>query len=53
MEGCRKRGIPLVTTLGGGYGDPIESTVLAHANTFRVAYQTFGPHQANAEVLPL
>ncbi|HYG99010.1 MAG TPA: histone deacetylase [Terriglobales bacterium] len=28
--------VPLVVTLGGGYGDPIEATALAHANTFKV-----------------
>jgi acetoin utilization deacetylase AcuC-like enzyme len=31
------RPIPLVITLGGGYGDPIERTAEAHANTFRQA----------------
>ena len=31
------RAIPLVITLGGGYGDPIERTAEAHANTFRQA----------------
>jgi acetoin utilization deacetylase AcuC-like enzyme len=31
------RAIPLVITLGGGYGDPIKSTAEAHANTFRQA----------------
>jgi acetoin utilization deacetylase AcuC-like enzyme len=30
-------GIPIVVTLGGGYCDPIERTVEAHANTFRAA----------------
>lgn len=34
---ARKRLIPLVITLGGGYANPIENTVRAHANTFRVA----------------
>ncbi|HEY3928194.1 MAG TPA: histone deacetylase [Candidatus Koribacter sp.] len=34
---ARDAGIPLVITLGGGYSRPIEHTVLAHANTFRVA----------------
>ncbi len=32
-----RRGIPLVITLGGGYSEPIEATVEAHANTFLVA----------------
>jgi acetoin utilization deacetylase AcuC-like enzyme len=35
------RGIPLVITLGGGYAQPIERTVEAHANTFRAALATF------------
>jgi len=37
IEGCWARGIPIVITLGGGYSNPIELTVEAHANTFRVA----------------
>ncbi len=36
-EFARDAGIPLVITLGGGYSRPIEHTVAAHANTFRVA----------------
>ena len=34
---CKERGIPLVITIGGGYSDPIEPTVEAHASTFRTA----------------
>lgn len=34
---CRDRSVPLVITLGGGYSNPIEATVEAHANTFRAA----------------
>ncbi len=41
IQGCRSRGIPLVITLGGGYSNPIEATVQAHANTFRVAAEIF------------
>ncbi len=37
IEGARKRLIPLVITLGGGYSNPIERTVEAHAHTFRLA----------------
>lgn len=33
---CGQRGIPLVLTLSGGYGQPIEDTVAAHVNTYRV-----------------
>jgi acetoin utilization deacetylase AcuC-like enzyme len=43
MEAARGAGVPLVITLGGGYARPIEHTVLAHANTFRVALATFVP----------
>jgi acetoin utilization deacetylase AcuC-like enzyme len=41
LEAAKKHGIPLVITLGGGYGDPIERTVQAHANTFRQAAEMF------------
>ena len=35
--------IPLVITLGGGYSNPIELTVAAHASTFRTARNCFSP----------
>ncbi len=41
FEACRGARIPVVTTLGGGYADPIEETVEAHANTFRTATAVF------------
>jgi acetoin utilization deacetylase AcuC-like enzyme len=34
---ARKQRIPLVITLGGGYSNPIERTVAAHASTFLTA----------------
>lgn len=37
LETCRSHNVPVVITLGGGYGEPIERSVEAHANTFRVA----------------
>ncbi|MGH9629828.1 MAG: histone deacetylase family protein [Bryobacteraceae bacterium] len=37
LEGCATRGIPCAITLGGGYSEPIELTVEAHANTFYTA----------------
>jgi len=37
FSACRNAGVPCVITLGGGYSDPIERTVEAHANTFRTA----------------
>jgi acetoin utilization deacetylase AcuC-like enzyme len=39
IEACRET--PLVITLGGGYAEPIERTVEAHANTFRIATEYF------------
>jgi acetoin utilization deacetylase AcuC-like enzyme len=35
FEACT--GAPCVVTLGGGYSDPIDATVAAHATTFRTA----------------
>jgi acetoin utilization deacetylase AcuC-like enzyme len=40
---CHRRRMPLVITLGGGYSKPIELTAEAHANTFRVAAEIYGP----------
>ena len=37
LEACRARKIPVIITIGGGYSDPIEPTIEAHANTFRTA----------------
>jgi acetoin utilization deacetylase AcuC-like enzyme len=42
IRACRERKIPLVITLGGGYGEPIEDTARAHANTYRMAAHIFG-----------
>lgn len=36
------RSIPIVVTLGGGYAEPIEESVKAHAQTFRIAADVFG-----------
>jgi len=38
---ARDQGVPLVITLGGGYSEPIEATVDAHAATFLTAAQIF------------
>jgi acetoin utilization deacetylase AcuC-like enzyme len=45
LGACHSLSIPVAITLGGGYSDPIERTVEAHANTFRVAAQVFGVPQ--------
>jgi acetoin utilization deacetylase AcuC-like enzyme len=36
IDGCRARGIPVVTTLGGGYAERVEDTVRIHVTTCRV-----------------
>lgn len=38
----RGRGIPVVLTLGGGYAKPIDDTIEAHVNTYRVAMALAG-----------
>ena len=42
MAAVRRRDIPLVITIGGGYSRPIELTAQAHANTYRIAAEIFG-----------
>ncbi len=37
MCACKGRGIPVSMAIGGGYADPIEASVDAYANTYRVA----------------
>jgi acetoin utilization deacetylase AcuC-like enzyme len=37
IAACRERGLPVVTTMGGGYAKEIAHTVEAHCNTVRVA----------------
>jgi acetoin utilization deacetylase AcuC-like enzyme len=39
----RKHLFPIVVTLGGGYSQPIDDTVAAHANTFRAAVAVLQP----------
>ncbi len=37
IEGCTERGIPVATTLGGGYARKLEDTVRIHTTTSRLA----------------
>jgi len=39
LNNAKRIGIPVAITLGGGYSEPLELTVTAHANTFRTASQ--------------
>ncbi|HLK51970.1 MAG TPA: histone deacetylase, partial [Candidatus Angelobacter sp.] len=36
-------GAPFVLTSGGGYSRPIERSAVAHANTYRTAWEMFSP----------
>jgi acetoin utilization deacetylase AcuC-like enzyme len=40
---ARDRAIPVVIMLGGGYSEPLEATVEAHANTFLIAAESRAP----------
>jgi hypothetical protein len=53
MEGCKqrdemvfsqlkKKGLPCVVAMGGGYSPDIKTIVEAHCNTFRVAKDIYG-----------
>src|SRR5262249_36593964 len=42
MTAARTDRKPLVITSGGGYSRPIELSALAHANTYRTAWEVFG-----------
>ncbi len=42
LEACRLRSIPCSMAIGGGYADPIEASVTAYANTYRVTKDVYG-----------
>ncbi|MCC6146444.1 MAG: histone deacetylase [Anaerolineaceae bacterium] len=42
FEACHSRKIPLALVMGGGYAEPVELTVQAHVQTYRVAKQVYG-----------
>jgi acetoin utilization deacetylase AcuC-like enzyme len=41
LSECRRRGIPVVLSMGGGYAKPIELTVEAHVGTYRMVREVF------------
>ena len=41
LRETRRRGIPVVITLGGGYSEPIQLTVDAHEDTFQTAAEIY------------
>jgi acetoin utilization deacetylase AcuC-like enzyme len=46
FECCRAAGVPVVSTMGGGYGRDLDVTVEAHCNTVRALAATFEPERA-------
>ncbi len=42
LETCRRQGVPVSIAIGGGYAAPIEDSVVAYANTYRVAMEVLG-----------
>ncbi|GJL94469.1 MAG: histone deacetylase [Hyphococcus sp.] len=42
LSECKARGIPVSMAIGGGYADPIDASVVAYANTYRVAKNIWG-----------
>lgn len=42
MRIAKERAIPLVLTMGGGYSRPIQHSLEAHVNTYRVARELYG-----------
>ena len=42
LETCRREGIPVQVSMGGGYAPRLADIVTAHCNTFRLAQQIFG-----------
>jgi acetoin utilization deacetylase AcuC-like enzyme len=44
FQACVEYGIPCAITLGGGYSDPVEPTVEAHATTFRTAASIYSKY---------
>lgn len=41
LSDCHKRGIPVSLALGGGYARPIDLTIAAHTQTYRVLKEIF------------
>jgi acetoin utilization deacetylase AcuC-like enzyme len=48
LAACRARGVPVVTTMSGGYAADINDTVEIHCNTIRAVRQVFAAHAAEA-----
>ena len=42
FEQCRRRGLPVAVSMGGGYSERLATIIEAHANTYRAAVDVFG-----------
>jgi hypothetical protein len=42
LEFAKEKGVPIVTTMSGGYAENIADTVEIHANTIRAVKKVFG-----------
>ena len=42
FEECRRRGLPVAVSMGGGYSERLATIIEAHANTYRMALDVFG-----------
>jgi acetoin utilization deacetylase AcuC-like enzyme len=51
LAACYRHGVPVALVLGGGYAHPIESTVTANVNTYRVVQRVFFHQKRGAEPL--
>lgn len=43
LNAAKDRGVPVSMAIGGGYADPIDASVAAYANTYRVVAELYGP----------
>jgi acetoin utilization deacetylase AcuC-like enzyme len=41
LEACYRHQIPVSIAMGGGYAQPIDHTVMAHVQTYKIAKQTY------------
>ncbi|RIA55942.1 acetoin utilization deacetylase AcuC-like enzyme [Dichotomicrobium thermohalophilum] len=48
LRECARRGIPVAMAIGGGYANPIQPSVAAYANTYRIVRRIHGPTGAVA-----
>ncbi|MEO0397969.1 MAG: histone deacetylase [Pseudomonadota bacterium] len=42
LKACRESNVPVAMAIGGGYADPIDASVTAYVNTYRVVKEVYG-----------